>query len=168
VTVRPRRGMTGRYPTPTSVFVVIPPSLIDAVGTPIRRARRIHYVYNGRPDTDFGPVELTIGERHFLFDNEADGESLRVTETTWADPFPEPLRTENREFVQRSGKWTAFDVSSVGGWAKLIGEPLSDVEAITDDGGKTTGIVLRTEHGGALRLGVMADELFVDGLVIPD
>jgi len=135
---------------------------------PIRRVRRIHYVYNGRPDTDFGPVELTIGERSFLFENGADGESLRVTETAWADPFAEPLSTENREFVERSGKWTAFDVSTVGRWAKLIGEPLSDVEAITDDGGKTTGVVLRTEHGGVLRLGVMADELFVDGLVTPD
>jgi hypothetical protein len=160
--------MIGRCPEPTTVFVVVPPSLIDAVGTPIRRVRRIHYVYNGRPDTDFGPVELTIGERPFLFDTGADRESLRVTETAWADPFREPLSTENREFVERSGKWTAFDVSALGRWAKLIGEPLSDVEAITDDGGKTTGIVLRTEHGGALRLGVMADELFVDGLVTPD
>jgi hypothetical protein len=77
------------------------------------------------------------------------------------------LSIENREFVQRSGKWTAFDVSTLGRWAKLIGEPLSDVEAITDDGGKTIGIVLRTEDGGALRLGVMATELFVDGLVTP-
>jgi hypothetical protein len=146
---------------------VVPPSLIDAVGTPIGRVRRIHYVFNGRRDTDFGPVELTIGERTFLFDNAADGESLRVTETAWADPFAEPLSIENREFVQRSGKWTAFDVSTLGRWAKLIGEPLSDVEAITDDSGKTIGIVLRTENGGALRLGVMADELFVDGLVTP-
>jgi len=59
-------------------------------------------------------------------------------------------------------------VSTVGRWAKLIGDPLSDVEAITDDAGKTTGVVLRTERGGALRLSVMADELFVDGLVTPD
>jgi hypothetical protein len=108
---------------------VVPPSLIDSVGTPIRRVRRIHYVYDGRPDTDFGPVELTIGERLFLFDNEADGESLRVTETAWADPFPEPLSSEDREFVERSGKWTAFDVSTLRRWAKPIGERLSDVEA---------------------------------------
>jgi hypothetical protein len=160
--------MIGRCPEPTTVFVVVPPSLIDAVGTPIRRVCRIHYVYNGRPDTDFGPVELTIGERPILFDTGADRESLHVTETAWADPFREPLSTESREFVERSGKWTAFDVSTLGRWAKLIGEPLSDVEAITDDGGKTTGIVLWTEHGGALRLGVMADELFVDGPVTPD
>lgn len=130
--------------------------------------RHIHYVCNGRPDTDFGPVELTIGERPFLFDNEADGESLRVTETAWSDPFAEPLSTENREFVERSGKWTAFDISALGRWAKLIGEPLSDVEAITDPGGKTTGIVLRTEHGGSLRVGAMVDGLFVDGSVTPD
>jgi hypothetical protein len=50
----------------------------------------------------------------------------------------------------------------------LIGESLSGIESITNDADKTTGIVLRTQHGGALRLGVMADDLFVDGLVTPD
>lgn len=155
--------MSGCCP-PANMLVVVPPSLIEAVGAPIRRVRRIHYVYDGQADTNFGPIELTIGERPFLFDNEADGESLRVTETAWSDPFSEPLSAENRKFVQESGKWTAFDVSMLGQWAKLIDEPLSDVEAITNDAGETTGIVLRTSHGGALRLGVMADELFVDGL----
>jgi hypothetical protein len=47
-------------------------------------------------------------------------------------------------------------------------ESLSGIESITNDADKTTGIVLRTQHGGALRLGVMADDLFVDGLVTPD
>ena len=150
------------------MLVVVPLSLIDALSAPIRRVRRIHYVHDGQPDTDVGPVELTIGERVFLFDNQADGESLRVLEIGWADPFSEPLNAENRRFVQESGKWTAFDVSTIDEWANLIGEPLSGVEAITNDAGKTTGIVLRTGHGGALRLGVMADELFVDGLVTPD
>lgn len=150
------------------MFVVVPPSLIDAVGTPIRRVRRIHYVYDGRPDTDFGPIELTLGDHFFLLDSDSDGESLRVAETAWVDPFSEPLSPENRVFVQQSGKWAAFDVSTLDRWAKLIGEPLSDVEAISNDAGKTTGVVLRTAHGGALRLAVIADELFVDGMATPD
>lgn len=55
----------------------------------------------------------------------------------------------------------------VGQWATLIGEQLSDVTPITNAAGKTTGIVIRTEHGGVVRLGVLADELFLDGLAIP-
>lgn len=147
---------------------MVPPSLTSAVGATVQCARRVHYVFNGRPDTDFGPVELTIGEQVFLFDNAPDGESLRIIEHPWHDPFREPLSEENKEFVERSGKWTAFDVSTLGPWAKLIGEPLADVEPITNEDGKMTGILLRTTHGGLIRLGVMADELFLDELVAPE
>jgi hypothetical protein len=147
------------------VSVVIPQSLIEAVGGQIQQVRRIHYVFNGRADTDFGPVELTVGERTFLFDSGPDGESLRIDERPWTDPFTEPLSAENREFVDKSGKWKALDVSTLGDWATLIGASLTEIEWITNNTGKTTGVLLRTEHGGALRLGVMADELFVDSLV---
>lgn len=142
-------------------------SLIGAIGEPIQQVRRIHYVFNGRADTDFGPVELTIGSRPYLLDNGSDGESLRITEAAWTDPFVEPLSEENREFVDQAGKWTPFDVSALGNWATLIGEVLTDVEPISNETGKTTGVLLRTGHGGQLRLGVMADELFVDGLIAP-
>ena len=147
---------------------MIVPTLAEAVGSPIRRVRRIHYVHDGQADTDFGPVELTIGQRVFLFDNESDGDSLRVTEAAWVDPFSEPLSPENRQFVREHGKWTAFDQSTEDDWARFIGDPLRDVETVTNDVGKTIGIILRTERGGVLRLGVLADELFVDGLVAPD
>ncbi len=147
---------------------VVPPSLTNALGATVQRVRRVHYVFNGRPDTDFGPVELTIGEQVFLFDNAPDGESLRIIEQEWHEPFSEPLSEENQEFVEKSGKWTAFDVSTLGPWAKLIGEPLAGVESITNEDGKTTGILIRTTHGGLVRLGVMADELFLDDLVAPD
>jgi hypothetical protein len=150
-----------------SLSGVVPESLIRAIGTPIRRVRRMHYVYSDQPDTDFGPVELTVGEQLFLFDNEPDGESLRITGAAWIDPFAEPLSAENREFVARSGKWTAFDVSADRAWASLIGEVLSEVEPIVNSAHKMTGIILRTEHGGVVRLGVEADELFLDGLVTP-
>src|SRR3954447_12114083 len=70
-----------------SLSSVVPESLIRAIGTPIRRVRRMHYVFNDKPDTDFGPIELTLGEQLFLFDNKPDGESLRITEAAWTDPF---------------------------------------------------------------------------------
>lgn len=147
---------------------VIPQSLANAVGATLQHVRRIHYVFDGRPDTDFGPVEITVGEQVFLFDSGPDGESLRIEEGPWQDPFSEPLSEENREFVDQPGKWTAFDVSTLGLWARLVGEPLADVEAVTNVDGKMTGILLRTRHGGLVRLGVMADELFLDGLVAPE
>ena len=118
----------------------------------------------GRADEDFGPVELTLGERIVLIDNDADGESLRVTEAEWLDPFSEPLSVENQDFVKRSGKWSSFDVSTSDQWARLIGDRLSEVEPVANAAGKLTGVILRTDHECVLRLGVMADELFVDEL----
>jgi hypothetical protein len=44
---------------------------------------------------------------------------------------------------------------------------LSGVESITNDA-DNDAIVLRTWHGGALRLRVIADELFGDGLGTTD
>lgn len=92
-------------------------SLTDVIGSRITRVRRVQYVYRGVPDTDFGPFELTFGARVVLLDNASDGEELRVRTEPWEDPFVEPLSEENRAFVETSGKWTAFDVSTVGAFA---------------------------------------------------
>jgi hypothetical protein len=83
--------------------------LADVIDFRITRVRRVHYVYRGVPDTDFGPLELAFGDRVVLLDNAADGEALRVRRQAWEDPFAEPLSGENRAFVEESGKWTAFD-----------------------------------------------------------
>ena len=100
-------------------------SLADLVGSRITRVRRVHYVYRGVPDTDFGPLELTFGSRSVLFDNAADGETLCVRAAAWEDPLAEPLSAESRAFVEQSGKWAAFDVSAVGAFATFIGDVLA-------------------------------------------
>lgn len=137
------------------------------MGTPVRRVRRVHYVYAGHADTDFGPVELTVGERTFVFDAGADGEALRISEGPWVDPFAEPLSEENRRFVEESGKWAAFDMSPTPTWAAFVGKPLCEATALADTTGKVVGIILRIGDGGLVRLGVMADELFVDEVAAP-
>jgi hypothetical protein len=83
----------------------------------------------------------------------------------WEDPFAEPLSDENRDFVEKSGKWTAFDVSAEGAFATFIGDVLDTVEPVLAGSGKVTGIILRTGRGGVVRVGVEADDLFVNELI---
>ena len=114
--------------------------------------------------TDFGPLELTFGNRSILFDNAADGETLRVRATAWEDPFAEPLSAGNRAFVEQSGKWVAFDVPAVGAFATFIGDVLASAEPVLGESGHLTGVILRTDGGGVLRVDVEADELFLTGV----
>jgi hypothetical protein len=137
-------------------------SLKSAVGQPVRRVRRIHYTFDGVADTDFGPVELTVGKRVFLIDNASDGDSLRVLAEEWHDPFAEPMSPENREFVAKSGKWTAYDVSGDPEFAAFTGDLLQSVEPFSNSDGKVTGVALRTAGGGTVRLDVIADELYLN------
>lgn len=65
-----------------------------------------------------------------LLGNAADGETLRVQMEAWEDPFAGPLSDENRDFVEKSGKWTAFDVSAEGVFAMFIGDVLDTVEPV--------------------------------------
>jgi hypothetical protein len=139
--------------------------MTDVIGSRITRVRRIHYVYRGVPDTDFGPLELTVGGRVVLLDNAADGETLRVRTQAWKDPFAEPMTGENRAFVEESGKWAAFDVSAQGAFATFIGDVLASVETVLADSGKVTGMILQTERGGVVRVDVEADELFLNEVI---
>lgn len=139
--------------------------LAAAIGSPITRVRRVHYVYRGVPDTDFGPLELTFGRDTILLDGAADGETLRVCTTKWEDPFAGPLSDQNEAFVERAGKWTAFDVSGAGALATLIGDVLASVEPVLGESGNVTGMILRTGRGGVIRVDVEADELFLNQVI---
>lgn len=139
--------------------------LTDAIGSRIKRIRRIHYVYRGVPDTEFGPLELTFDSGVLLLEVAADGEALRVCTDAWQDPFAGPLSEENRAFVEQSGKWAAFDISAQGAFATLIDDTVASVEPVLAVPGKVTGMILRTGSGGVIRVDVEADELFLNEMI---
>ena len=85
---------------------------------------------------------------------------MRLGIGEWTDPFAEPLSPENRDFVARSGKWKAFDVSHESNFGRLIGQRLRDLSLLTRCG-KVIGVELLFEST-ILRAEVRADELFVD------
>lgn len=136
--------------------------LAQIIGNAILGIRRIWYVLEGKVVSSRGALELTFKDgRAATLDVGPDGEALSVIGSRWEDPFTEPLSEENRAFVERSGKWTAFDVSTEPPYRELVGHTVERVEPLLTSTGKIRGATLFTSTG-ALRTEVQADDLTVD------
>ena len=136
--------------------------LAGLIGKRIASIRRLLYVSAGSVQSEVGPIEIAFSDDStFLFNIGSDGESLRLDEAQWHDPFEEPLSPENRRFVERSGKVTAFDMSSVRPYDKLIGRTVLDVQPIVGPLNKITGAAVVTD-AGMIRVATAADEVLVD------
>ncbi|MTD56089.1 hypothetical protein [Amycolatopsis pithecellobii] len=113
-------------------------------------------------DDKAGPLELTFDdESTMFFDAAGNGEELELRSKRWEDPFKEPLSTENKKFVEGSGKWTAFDVSNKPPFSRLIYKEVIGVELIENRERKVVGVHFLLADG-TIRVGVQADELYVD------
>lgn len=137
-------------------------TLAGLIGKRIASIRRLLYVFAGRVRSDIGPIEVSFSDGStFLFNVGPDGESLRIEEGLWRDPFQEPLSPENREFVARSGKVTAFDVSAKRPYDALIGRTVLDLQPIVGLLDKITGASIITD-ARTIRVTIGADEVLVE------
>jgi hypothetical protein len=135
----------------------------SVVGRVPTRVERVFYVFPGgaEPDRSKGPLQLTFSDDSvLLLRGGPDGASVVAEAEPWMDPFAQPLSAANREFVQRSGKWTLIDVSEDSFFEGFIGEPLVSVEAFSDEHTTTSGIRL-TSAAVAVTFTVEADEEYV-------
>jgi hypothetical protein len=135
---------------------------LSAVGRIIVGLRRIFCVVHEKVDTTVGPLEVNFSDgTHLLMDAGADGGALRVISEAWEDSFAEENMTpENREFVARSERWTAFDVSQDSEYVRMIGAMVANAEPIRTSTGRTIGVIIRTSSGD-LRVKVESDNLHV-------
>jgi hypothetical protein len=130
-------------------------------GRSIAAIRRISYVVEGSIKEPNGPIEITLADSSVLFlDAAGDGEALAVNSCPWTDPFTEPLSDENRDYVQKFGKWNAFDVSHQSPYSFLIGEMVNEAVLIRTQYGKVMGVSIRTATR-TLRVDVESDTVIV-------
>ena len=133
------------------------------IGDTVSRVSRLRYqvgddIVSGANE---GAVEITLGHGTTLYcESGPDGETIRIQDTPWVDPFAGPLSPENEEYVRTSGKWTKQDVSDEKPFAELIGRRVVDVAPMTGTTGKQYGLVLNVS-GYLLALYANADELRV-------
>lgn len=137
-------------------------SLASIAGAVIVDVRRVFFVFQDAIDVSVGALELTFADgRTIVLDAGADGESLVVSTRRWEDPFlADAMTQENRDFIAKSGKWSAVDVSESPAYAIFVDSKVITVEFISPPGGKITGAILRTAVGD-LRAEVEADDLIV-------
>jgi hypothetical protein len=135
--------------------------LDSIVGARVERIRRVLCVNpDGTIEGGEGDLELTFADGNVRwFRVGGDGETLNVRDEPWTDPFAAPLSPENAEFVRRSGKWTAFDLTEVPPWSALVG-PILAVDPV-NRAGKMTGAVLVMETGRRLEIDCDGDEISV-------
>ena len=93
-----------------------------------------------------------------LMDVGADGEVMRVSDSSWRDPFAEPLSADNCSYVKRVGRWEAFDVTSEPPYKVLRGHPILAVESEPLPSGGLRAVTLRSAIAVA-RIEVVADEV---------
>lgn len=131
-------------------------------GAVIQSMRRVWFVFLGHIAKEMGPVEVNFHNGStILLDAAADGEALLVATQPWSNPFQPPLSDENARFVEKCGKWSAFDVSSCPFYQRLIGAVVDDFEWQLTPSGRIKGVTLRAGEA-SLRVEVEADEVYVD------
>lgn len=105
------------------------------------------YMFKGAiKNREIGPIETSFTDGSVLqFNPGSDGEALVVEPSAWIDHFSEPLSAENREFVKKFGKWTAFDVSREAPYSRPIDEIVEEVTPIRTPEDKIQGVTIKTK-----------------------
>lgn len=130
------------------------------VGQVILEVNRVLFKFKGEFDED-GPLELLLesGEA-VLMDGDGDGETLRIRNTRWVDPFRGPLNEENKCYIESHGKWTCVEVSHQPYYRDFKGEVIICVETLSNEFGVEAGVSIETKTA-KLWFTVMADEYWV-------
>lgn len=116
-------------------------TLMELHGRVITSVHRTFYVYRGDVDESRGAIELHFSDVTTLFlDGDPDGSSLRVRSSPWRDPFSGEFSPENRDYVERSGKWTRFDVTNRPEYSSTVDEEVIDVSLIRLSNGMISGV----------------------------
>jgi hypothetical protein len=143
-------------------MMIVPVPLVNLVGRVVIAIRRIFYEVRGVVNRSNGPIEFAFRDGGYLvLDAGADGYTLAAFSERWHDPFSGSLSAENAAFVEKSGKWTAFDVSAEAPYAALIGRAIRHVEFVCDEDEKLIGVEISFETV-TIRAIVGADELLVE------
>jgi hypothetical protein len=138
--------------------------LSDYLGDTVTGIRRIHHVLGDTVNRGVGAVEFRFASGKILFcDAGPDGDSIALTNAAWIDPFERRMTPENLEFIRRSGKRTAFDVSSHELFRGLIGGKVFDIAPMIGLSGKKFGLVINV-YGVLIAVYANFDECYVSRL----
>ena len=130
----------------------------ELVGREIARVRRLHYVFLGEVNASDGAIELTFADGAVVLCDAAADWTLEYYGAAWVEPFADPMSDSDRAYVERYGRWTAFDVSAQAPYGQLVGSTIRQAIPQFNELLELTGMLIRTE-GAILDLQIWAGEL---------
>ena len=130
----------------------------ELMGRTITRIRRLHYIFQDEANTTDGPIELTFDDGGVVMCDASADWSLAFYLSPWIDPLCEPLSETDQGYVDRYGRWCAFDVTEQAPYRLLAGALVVQVLSQLNDLLELTGLVIRTDVG-VLDLQMWAGEL---------
>jgi hypothetical protein len=118
----------------------------ESIDKTVSRVDRVLYDFAGNTELEDGALQLSFQEGGVLFlDGGADGESLIVKNCEWVDPFMNAQTQDNREYIERHGKWSLHDVSGTDPFCRLVDKRLDAVKKVYNDNGILCGVGMRFE-----------------------
>jgi hypothetical protein len=130
----------------------------EMVGRQITGVRRLHYVFQGEVNASDGAIELAFSDGSVVMCEAAADWTIEFHDAAWMEPFAEPLTDEDRVYLERYGRWSAYDVTAQAPYSWLIGETILQVIPQFNDLLELTGMLVRTQ-AAILDLQVWAGEL---------
>jgi hypothetical protein len=134
-----------------------PPTL---VGLEIKKIRRLHYVFQGDVNTSDGPIEVTFADGLVLMCDAAADWTLEAYGAPWFDPLKEPLSESDQSYVERYGRWCAYDVTDQAPYKALVDQTVQQAIPQYNELLEMTGMLIRTDET-VLDLQIWAGELRV-------
>jgi hypothetical protein len=132
----------------------------ELVGRTISRIRRLHYVFGGEVNRADGPIEFSFGDGSVLLCDASADWTLHFYGAAWVDPLGSPLAEPDQAYVDRYGRWVAFDVSASSAYGPLIGSTVRQAVPQLNEFLELTGLVIRTD-AAVVDLQMWAGELRV-------
>jgi hypothetical protein len=121
--------------------------LSDYMGKRVSYVRQIFYTHGHDIDRSDCQLELSMDDSSVLrLSGGTDGQSVVVSFTPWKDVFQEPLSEENREYVERHGKWSIFDTSNEERNREIVHSTITDFCDIVDEHDQRRGVRIHIGH----------------------
>jgi hypothetical protein len=117
----------------------------ELVGRKISRIRRVHYVFQGEANTSDGAIELTFSDGSVVMCDAAADWMLEFFGAPWTDPFVEPLSDDDRAYVDRYGRWRAYDVTDQVPYSWLVRQTIRQAIPQLNAMLEQTGLMIRTD-----------------------
>lgn len=128
------------------------------VGRKIERIRRLFYTFQGETNQLDGPIELTFEDGSALLCDTAADWTLQFFGAAWKDPFEAELTPDERQYVDRYGRWGAHDVTAQPPYSWLQNETVCQVIPQLNELLELSGLLIRTDNA-ILDLQLWAGEL---------